>query len=187
MSGMTANATKTIERPLVDQLIPPVPSTGRRITLSAIVLGAAIGLAYLTLAGWLYPRLTIMDAGYSGAGNGVQAISIEVTNPGHRSIIVDRVTATASGVGIPGATVTRWPQPDENGAAPQDVTLPHTLGPTERITVSYDVVFTDCENGIATLDAQAEVAFQFADGPPSIDRSVLATNIFEGMSVGCDW
>lgn len=177
---------QTIE-PDLDHLVPPFPSKPSRLVRSTVVLGAAVAVAYGALAGWLYPRITVdsSSGSYALDDSGPVRLQVSFNNPGHRSLTVDQALVTTEGVGLP-STIVVWSTSEGGSTVAMDRTLPFTLHPSERATISIDVVPTNCTNGTALIDADAEIHYHFADGPPSVGRSAEVADAFADHTVSCN-
>ncbi len=183
--ALGANETSTIDRPISDQLIPPAPSPSRRIALAILILGTAVALSYASIAGWLYPSLSVDNSGIQSFSVGRATVTIGFINPGHRSIQVDQVVISSGGGEMQEATVTRWSDSVPSEATAAEDAFPIVIGPSDRVTISFDVIPTDCESGSAPIDAFADVSFRFAGGVPSVSRSQRLNDLVQG-SMACE-
>lgn len=90
----------------LDQLIPPTPSPGRRLLVSATIVGCAAVATVLAIGGYLYPRPTFGGVfesnGFLEADPSLDAVSATVMMPnfGQRTVRITEIDVDAPGADL---------------------------------------------------------------------------------------
>lgn len=182
-------------RDRLDELIPPSGPSGRRLLLSALVVGSAVGITVASIGGWLYPRPTTGGTFSSNSllfadrERGVVATEIFLPNYSQRAVRVTAITVDAPGARIVETAILldeEQPAVDDrtretveaaepfevstihDGAEPVPVWIP--AGRHARIVVWFEPL--DCDDRPAPWGI-AEVTVDFGDGAfPPIGRTI---------------